>query len=159
MESFKIAILIPAYNEANTLGEVIKKTSIYGDVIVVDDGSEDNTYDIAKNNNVTVLQNVKNLGYDSALNVGINYIIKNNYEYLITFDADNQHQSFQLESFIKLITTNKYGAVIGIRSKVNRVSEFFFNYFFYSFTKIIRLFWIIVIFPKFCIFSIFFTTD
>ena len=60
MESYKIAILIPAYNEEKTIEKVISKVlPLYGDVIVVDDGSNDNTFNIAKNSKAIVLKNKK----------------------------------------------------------------------------------------------------
>ncbi|MDC2978516.1 glycosyltransferase family 2 protein [Pelagibacteraceae bacterium] len=130
MESYKIAILIPAYNEEKTIEKVISKVSLYGDVIVVDDGSNDNTFNIAKNSKAIVLKNKKNLGYDMSLNNGLKYIIDKNYDYFITFDADNQHKSSELENFINHIYTGSYEAIIGNRSKKNRFSEKIFNLIF-----------------------------
>ena len=130
MESYKIAILIPAYNEEKTIENIISKVSFFGDVIVVDDGSIDNTFEIAKSSKAIVLKNKKNLGYDMSLNIGLKYIIDNNYDYFITFDADNQHKSTELENFINHICNGSYEAVIGNRSKKNRFSEKLFNLIF-----------------------------
>ena len=130
MESYKIAILIPAYNEENTLQKVISKVSGYGDIIVVDDGSTDKTLQIAKQSKAIVLENKKNLGYDLSLNIGLKYIFEKKYKYFITFDADNQHKSSELEKFINYISTDQFGAIIGIRSRQNRFSEKIFNYIF-----------------------------
>ena len=63
------------------------------------------------------------MGYNLTLSRGVKYILDNNFKYLITFDADNQHKSEYLEDFINLITSNKYGLVIGNRNKFNRISD------------------------------------
>ena len=52
-----------------------------------------------------------------SLNNGLKYIIDKNYDYFITFDADNQHKSSELENFINHIYTGSYEAIIGNRSK------------------------------------------
>lgn len=136
MASSEIAILIPAYNEENTIQKVITETSPYGKVVVVDDCSIDRTFQIASNLNAIVLKNKKNLGYDFSLTRGVKYILDNNFKYFITFDADNQHKSKYLENFISIIRSDKFGVVIGDRNKINRISEKLFNKIFYIFFEI-----------------------
>ena len=70
MESPRIAIIIPAYNEEATIKDIVKSTINYGFPIVVDDGSEDNTADIAFKYGAKVKKHKINQGYDMALNTG-----------------------------------------------------------------------------------------
>ena len=88
MERFKIAIVVPAFNEEKRISDVIKDLKKYSDVIVVDDNSSDNTYNLAKKNNVILIKNKKNLGYENTFYVGIMKAIELDYDYAITFDAD-----------------------------------------------------------------------
>lgn len=122
MERFKIAIVVPAFNEEKTISDVIKDLKKYSDVIVVDDNSSDNTYNLAKKNNVILIKNKKNLGYENTLYVGIMKAIELDYDYAITFDADGEHHASDCTKFIELIQSG-YDLVIGNRSHVVRFSE------------------------------------
>ena len=70
--------------------KIIRKVKIFGDVLVVDDGSKDNTKYIAIKNRALVISHNNNLGYDKAINSGLNFFIKKKYKYVITIDADGQ---------------------------------------------------------------------
>jgi glycosyltransferase involved in cell wall biosynthesis len=92
----ELLIIIPAYNEEESIGTVIK--SIYeaglnevADILVVNDGSRDNTEKVVRELKVSILNQVNNMGYGSALQVGYKYAKKNGYEYVIQLDADGQH--------------------------------------------------------------------
>lgn len=91
-----IALLILAYNEEYFIENVIKKfINTFNEVIVVDDYSTDNTNLIIKklkesNKNLTLISNVKNMGAGKSLEIGINYFLKSNNEYLIKIDGDDQ---------------------------------------------------------------------
>ena len=76
MERSEVAIIIPAYNEGHTIGKVVNKLKKFGNVLVIDDASTDQTFKIAKNNGAKVIKNKHNLGYDSSINVGFNEIKK-----------------------------------------------------------------------------------
>jgi len=76
LERSKVAIIIPAYNESNTIGMVVKKLSKLGKVIVVDDASNDKTSSIAKRNGAFVIRNKFNRGYDNSINIGFKKIKK-----------------------------------------------------------------------------------
>ena len=67
---FEVAIVIPAYNEANTIRQVIRSISDYGVVIVVNDASEDNTGFVAAKAGAIVINHEVNHGYDKALESG-----------------------------------------------------------------------------------------
>lgn len=117
----KLAILIPAYNEENTLAQVIKTlpTSIAGiskiDTIIIDDGSADRTFFIAKKMGTKVLSHWFNRGLGAALGTGFEYIKNHEYDCLITFDADGQHNPSDIETVIKPIVEHKADVCVGSR--------------------------------------------
>jgi glycosyltransferase involved in cell wall biosynthesis len=122
MDGSKVAIIIPAFNEAGSIGVVINKAKSYGLVIVVDDGSTDHTAIIAKSHGATVIKRSKNGGYDDALNAGFDFACKTGCEAFITLDADGQHNPLLLKSFIKRLKDGD-DLVIGVRDKMQRFSE------------------------------------
>lgn len=92
----ELLIIIPAYNEEESIGAIlndIKKAGLLkiADVLVINDGSQDNTEKIVRDLKIPVLNQVNNMGYGSALQVGYKYAQKNGYEYVIQLDADGQH--------------------------------------------------------------------
>jgi len=118
----KIAILIPAYNEEKYIKKVIKSCFKYGlDIIVVDDGSTDNTFKIVKsifvppNLKIIPIRHITNKGKGQALKTGFEYIIKNNYTGVITIDADGQHNTDEIRSFLKSVEMEKPDLIIGNR--------------------------------------------
>jgi glycosyltransferase involved in cell wall biosynthesis len=114
----KTAIIIPTYNGSSTLEKLISQLAEYislKDIIVIDDGSMDDTYKIAKNCKVTVLQHEKNKGKGIALKTGFDYCLKNNYSGTITMDADLQHDPKFVQDFLKMAESSKYGIIIGTR--------------------------------------------
>ena len=117
-----LIILIPAYNEQKNLLKVIKKFKKFSEVIVVNDHSNDQTYNIAKNNSDYTVNNKRRCGYDKTLRIGINFIIKNlKKKYILTVDADDQHQNKFVKNF--LLAIRKHDIVIGKRNIFNREVE------------------------------------
>jgi len=98
----KNLIIIPAYNESESLPSVIKNIFSLNlpdtDILVVDDGSSDQTFDLAKNLGVKVLRHCINRGQGASLKTGIDFCLKNNYDKVVFFDADGQmdHQEIPL---------------------------------------------------------------
>ena len=85
-------IVIPGYNESKHIKEVLQETKKYADnIVVVDDGSKDNTYDIAYETGVFVLKNIVNMGKGAALRTGCDFALKNGAERIIVMDSDGQH--------------------------------------------------------------------
>ena len=99
----KVWAVIPAYNEANALGVVLEELHMIGlSVLLVDDGSTDNTARIGEEAGVTVLKNEINLGKGQSLRRGIAYLLKNeNFDYVIIMDADRQHASSDVKHFLE----------------------------------------------------------
>lgn len=84
--------VVPAYNEAKTIGSVIEETRGHVDnVVVVDDGSSDDTAEIAKSKGATVVEHVVNTGVGGALRTGYRYAIEHDFDYVVQIDADGQH--------------------------------------------------------------------
>ncbi len=126
MERSEIAIIIPAYNEASTIENIIHNVNKFGTIVLINDGSTDDTLALAKKHNIIIINNEKNFGYDESLNIGFNYS-KNKFKYLVTFDADGQHSPEDLNKIISKLNEN-YDLIYGSRNKVNRLSEKIFLY-------------------------------
>ena len=91
MDRSRVAIVIPAFNEEKTISKVVRAANKFGKSIVVNDGSKDNTGEIAKRSGAIVFMHKINLGYDAALNTGFKKAAKLKFDYIITLDADGQH--------------------------------------------------------------------
>ncbi len=115
----KTLLIIPAYNEEQNIEKVI--TSINEleinelDVLVVNDGSKDCTLEILKSLKISYVSHPYNLGYGAALQTGFKYALKKNYEYVIQFDADGQHDINNILNIMNELHTNKFDIVIGSR--------------------------------------------
>lgn len=109
-------VVIPAYNEEITLAEVIADVKQQGfKMIVVDDGSRDLTYQIAKNSNVIVYHHMINRGLGGALSTGIQAALEQNADIIVTFDADGQHKAKDIPLLIEPIIKGEAHVVIGSR--------------------------------------------
>ena len=122
----RVAIVIPAFNEEKTISKIVKAANRYGQTIVVDDGSQDKTFDEAKKSGAIVKKHKANLGYDKALNTGFKSAEKINCKFIITFDADGQHEPKLLEKFIEALDSGN-SIVLGVRDKKARLAEYLFG--------------------------------
>jgi len=116
--SDKEIIIIPAYNEERYIGKVIDKIrSLYKsiDILIINDGSTDNTSSIAKEKGALVIDLPYNLGYGIALQTGFKYANKYQYKYVITMDADGQHEPACIADLLLEIKKTKANLVIGSR--------------------------------------------
>jgi len=112
----KILACIPAFNEENIIGEVVKKTLSYVDkVIVCDDGSWDNTFNEAKISGAEVIHHSKNLGKGAALKSLFNYARNSNFDVIVTIDGDGQFLAEEITKLVKSIVEKKSDIVIGYR--------------------------------------------
>ena len=116
----KITIIIPVYNEAENIGKVLDDilSCNYGcEIIVVDDGSTDQTNAIANPKEVRVIKHRFNKGHGAALKTGI----KNTQtEYVVFFDGDGQHVAADIKKLAE--TAGEYDAVVGRRDKGSSAS-------------------------------------
>lgn len=114
----KTLIVMPAYNEAeniqNTIGKI--QDAIPGaDIAVVDDGSSDDTADMALSAGATVLPLPINLGYASALQVGFLYAQAKDYDEVVQIDADGQHEPKCIVDLLAELRKDDVDLVIGSR--------------------------------------------
>lgn len=113
----KICILIPAFNARDTLGAVLKKIEpLKSDIIVVDDGSSDETKRFALKNGVQLLEHPRNLGKGAALRTGFQYILQRDYRVVITLDADGQHDPAEIPLLLKIFESLKPDILIASRA-------------------------------------------
>ncbi|MEI8361196.1 MAG: glycosyltransferase family 2 protein [bacterium] len=112
----KIYLIIPAYNEAKNIGEVLATAlKIYSDIVVVDDGSSDETAAIVSLFNVHLLRHVTNRGQGAALRTGTKFAVFNGADIIVHFDADGQFLIDDIEVAIKKIVLDKVDLVFGSR--------------------------------------------
>ncbi|MBT7238005.1 glycosyltransferase family 2 protein [Candidatus Woesearchaeota archaeon] len=110
-------IIIPAYNEENSIGDVIDslREHNYNNIVVVDDGSKDNTYKIAKEKKVHALRHIINRGQGAALQTATDYALLQGANIIVHFDADGQHNPKQIENLTTPIINNEAQATLGSR--------------------------------------------
>jgi len=111
----KVLIAIPAKDEKLTIGTIVVLSKQYGDVLVVDDGSVDETAKIAELSGAKVLRHKSNLGKGRALRSAFNYALKNNYDIVVCIDADGQHNPRDIPRLLEPIIKNEADLVIGSR--------------------------------------------
>jgi glycosyltransferase involved in cell wall biosynthesis len=112
---YSIAI-IPCYNEEQSIGSVILKTKRYvNQVLVVDDGSNDETKKIAKDAGAVVISHKKNKGKGAAIRTGFQYALDNDYDYVVTIDGDGQHNPNEIPDMLHSVMNNGNDISIGYR--------------------------------------------
>ncbi len=125
MPKNKIAVVIPAYNEEENIEDLIDKLFKKGfskkEIIVVDDGSIDKTYTMARKKGVWVLKNEKNEGKGYSQRKGFFFAKELGFEYVVTMDADGQHLVDDIDKFLK---NTSYDIVIGRRKIDPKVMPF-----------------------------------
>ena len=133
-----IFVIIPAYNEENNINRVINETKKYtNNIIVVDDGSKDQTSKEAEKAGVIVLKHIINLGKGAALKTGCDYAIKQKASKMIVLDADAQHEPSQIPDFLNEL--KDVDVVLGYR-KLSKEMPFvlkFGNWFINKMTKLL----------------------
>ena len=125
MDKSRVGIVIPALNESATIAGIVEAVGKYGVPIVVDDGSTDNTAELAIQSGAFLISHEENQGYDSALNSGFYKAAELCTVIIITLDADGQHDPSLIQKFIDAIESG-YDVVVGIRSRRQRFAEHLF---------------------------------
>jgi glycosyltransferase involved in cell wall biosynthesis len=115
----KVLIIIPAYNEQATITSVINalhsECPAY-DCIVINDASTDNTSELARKTPDTIVVDLPvNLGIGGAVQTGLKYASKNNYDCAVQFDADGQHQAKDVPILVNLVLSGECDVCIGSR--------------------------------------------
>jgi len=128
-----VYIIIPAKDEGNRIAGVLHQilNAGYSNIIVVNDGSKDNTTDVAKKFGVCIVNHLINLGAGAATQTGIEYALQKNAEIIVTIDADHQHMPADIKSLIDLLINKQVDIVIGSRflKKTNKIpaTRIFYN--------------------------------
>ncbi|MBF0386039.1 MAG: glycosyltransferase family 2 protein [Candidatus Omnitrophica bacterium] len=121
----KLLAIIPVYNESKNIGmvvEAIKKKGL--DVVVIDDGSDDNSGKIACQKGAEVLRNSKRQGKGFSLREGINYAKDKTYDGVITMDGDGQHDASDIDSFRSLAENSAADIIVGNRMEETKDMPF-----------------------------------
>ncbi len=126
-----LLVIIPAFNEFKTIAGVVQATKQYiKDILVIDDHSTDNT---AEKAGCKVLRNDKNMGKGFGLKRGFKYAIENNYDAVITLDADGEHDPSEIPRFLEALKTADL--VVGQRNIHRSRERTFLNWFSSFFMK------------------------
>ena len=113
----RVMVLIPAFNAAKSVGDVVRASKeIVRDVVVVNDGSRDDTASVARAAGAEVVNHPQNRGKGGALKTGFAHAIKNGYDVVVTLDADGQHLPREIPKFLKSREETKADLIIGGRS-------------------------------------------
>jgi glycosyltransferase involved in cell wall biosynthesis len=117
LDTSRIAVVIPAFNEESTLREVVESTLNHiSKIVVVNDGSFDNTSEQLKDLPVEVLINSKNEGKGFSLWRGFNHLLENKaYDSILTLDGDGQHAAEDIQSLIKEFYSYPNELIVGLR--------------------------------------------
>jgi glycosyltransferase involved in cell wall biosynthesis len=113
----RACVLIPAYNEANTIGPLVKDIKMKGlDAIVVDDGSKDLTGDISEKAGAIVIRHYANLGKGASVKEGFSFFLeKTSNDAVIIMDADGQHLVEDCDGFIEKASSGRDMIIVGNR--------------------------------------------
>lgn len=110
-----ILAIIPAYNEGARVAAVVSDAAQFLPVLVVDDGSGDDTAAQAGSAGATVLRQLPNQGKGAALRAGFHYALAGTYDAVVTLDADGQHDPAELPHFLARFAQNHPDLIIGQR--------------------------------------------
>jgi glycosyltransferase involved in cell wall biosynthesis len=111
-----VLALIPAYNEQARVARVVAGAKAFVPVLVVDDGSLDDTVSQAEGAGAAILRQSENQGKGAALKAGFEYALAAGYEAVITLDADQQHDPAEIPAFLDTFARSEADLIIGTRS-------------------------------------------
>ena len=113
----KILLIIPAYNEQDSIGSLLAELRLYPeyDCLVVNDCSKDKTLDVVRQYDVKYLDLPINLGLSGAVQAGMLYAYKNNYDICVQIDGDGQHPPSEIKKLLTLLIEKDIDIAIGSR--------------------------------------------
>lgn len=119
LDLMRICVIIPAYNEAKAIGGLVKQIREFcPEVLIIDDGSSDNTASCARENGAIVLRNPVNLGKGASLIIGFKHILAKDYDAAIIMDGDGQHSPEDIPLFLEFAAPEEKKFIVG-----NRMNE------------------------------------
>lgn len=114
----RVLVIIPAYNEEGSIGDVIRnihRVSPHIDVVVINDGSRDRTVEVSRAAGATVVDLPFNLGIGGAMQTGYLYAYQNGYDIAIQTDADGQHDPSYIPELVQPILDGEVNFTVGSR--------------------------------------------
>jgi glycosyltransferase involved in cell wall biosynthesis len=111
----RILVLIPAFNEHEHIARVISQSLVHLPVLVVDDGSTDQTFEIAQESGAAALRQDPNQGKGAAMARGFEYALEHGFAAVITLDGDGQHDPQEIPNFVNEFNQNHSDLIIGER--------------------------------------------
>ena len=112
----RYCVVIPAFNAAETVADIVRRVKGQGlPVLVVDDGSSDQTASLAAAEGAIVISHLRNQGKGSALRTGFNYALRSSYDGVVTMDSDGQHDPGDIRRLIEAGERQHAGIVVGNR--------------------------------------------
>jgi glycosyltransferase involved in cell wall biosynthesis len=136
----RVTLVIPAYNEAASIGDILTRCQgMSSRVIVVDDGSTDGTEAAARGFSVTVVRQPTNQGKAAALFAGMKLALDEGAEYVVTLDGDGQHRPEDVPRFVEAMQLHPGALIIGSRRadragsppkryRANRIADFWVSW-------------------------------
>jgi polyprenyl-phospho-N-acetylgalactosaminyl synthase len=116
-ENADVCVVVPMYNEATVVGDVVARLrTVFDRVVCVDDGSTDSSAEVASAAGATVVRHCTNLGPGAALQTGLEYAVRcTDAEYIVTFDADGQHRVEDAEAMVSSARADGVDILLGSR--------------------------------------------
>lgn len=114
----KPLVVIPAFNEASTIGSIVKHVRVVEPrvaVVVIDDGSTDATATVARSAGAYVVRLPFNMGYGVALQTGYKYALREGYDCVVQLDADGQHEPDDIPALLEVIDRREADVALGSR--------------------------------------------
>ncbi|HBW37909.1 glycosyltransferase family 2 protein [Desulfosporosinus sp. BICA1-9] len=114
----RILAIVPALNEVDNIGSVVRNLKIASpwlDVLVIDDGSTDQTAEVARAQGAKVISLPVNLGIGGAVQTGFLYAVKNSYDVAIQVDGDGQHRAEEIKKLVDPVLMGEADVTIGSR--------------------------------------------
>lgn len=109
-------IVMPAYNESNRIGRTLEKVCArYSNVVVVDDGSRDDTVENILLHPVWCLRHLFNLGQGAALQTGLSFALRQGAQIIVTFDSDGQHDVAEVARLVEPVRAGEVDVALGSR--------------------------------------------
>ncbi len=117
-EAARTLVIIPAYNEGLRIAQVVAAVSSLAlghDILVINDGSRDDTADVAASSGATVISHAINMGYGVAIQSGYKYAREKGYDFLAQIDGDGQHDPAFIPKLLDPVMNNQADVVVGSR--------------------------------------------